>query len=75
MPAQAIEAGKFKDEIVPVEVKKKKETIVVDTDEGPRPGTTAEESCKTSSCIQEKTVLLQQVTHPESMMVQLQSLL
>ena len=38
----AIEAGKFKDEIVPVEVKKKKETIVVDTDEGPRPGTTAE---------------------------------
>ena len=38
----AIEAGKFKDEIVPVEVKKKKETIVFDTDEGPRPGTTAE---------------------------------
>lgn len=37
----AIEAGKFKDEIVPVEVKKKKETIVFDTDEGPRPGTTA----------------------------------
>lgn len=38
----AIEAGKFKDEIVPVEIKAKKETIVVDTDEGPRPGTTAE---------------------------------
>ncbi len=38
----AIEAGKFKDEIVPVEVKKKKETIVFDTDEGPRKGTTAE---------------------------------
>lgn len=38
----AIEAGKFKDEIVPVEVKKKKETIVFDTDEGPRPSTTAE---------------------------------
>lgn len=34
--------GKFKDEIVPVEVKKKKETIVFDTDEGPRAGTTAE---------------------------------
>ncbi len=38
----AIESGRFKDEIVPVEVKKKKETIVFDTDEGPRPGTTAE---------------------------------
>ena len=34
--------GKFKNEIVPVEVKKKKETIVFDTDEGPRAGTTAE---------------------------------
>lgn len=34
--------GKFKDEIVPVEVKKKKETIVFDTDEGPRAGITAE---------------------------------
>ena len=38
----AREAGKFKDEIVPVEVKKKKETVIFDTDEGPRPGTTAE---------------------------------
>ena len=38
----AIKAGKFKDEIVPVEVKQKKETVVVDTDEGPRPGTTIE---------------------------------
>lgn len=38
----AQKAGKFKDEIVPVEVKKKKETIIFDTDEGPRPGTTAE---------------------------------
>lgn len=39
---KAMAEGKFKDEIVPVEVKKKKETIVFDTDEGPRPGTTAE---------------------------------
>lgn len=38
----AIEAGKFKDEIVPVEVKKKKETVLFDTDEHPRPGTTIE---------------------------------
>lgn len=40
--AAAQASGKFKDEIVPVEVKKKKETVVVDTDEGPRPGTTME---------------------------------
>ena len=38
----AIEAGAFKKEIVPVEVKKKKETIIFDTDEGPRPGSTIE---------------------------------
>jgi acetyl-CoA C-acetyltransferase len=38
----AQEAGIFKEEIVPVEVKQKKQTIVFDTDEGPRPGTTAE---------------------------------
>lgn len=38
----AREAGRFQDEIVPVEIKKKKETIVFDTDEGPRQGTTAE---------------------------------
>ena len=38
----AQEAGAFKKEIVPVEVKSRKDTIIVDTDEGPRPGTTAE---------------------------------
>ncbi|WP_057937045.1 thiolase family protein [Algoriphagus resistens] len=47
----AIAGGKFKDEIVPVEVeetyldekgKKKTRKYVVDTDEGPRPGTTME---------------------------------
>lgn len=38
----AMKEGKFKDEIVPVEVKTKKATVVVDTDEGPRPGTTVE---------------------------------
>lgn len=42
----AIEAGAFKNEIVPVEVKKKKETVIFDTDEGPRPGTTAESISK-----------------------------
>lgn len=39
---EAIQSGRFKDEIVPIEVKKKKETVIVDTDEGPRPGTTME---------------------------------
>lgn len=39
---KAIADGKFKDEIVPVPVKVKKETVMFDTDEGPRPGTTAE---------------------------------
>ena len=40
--AKAIESGRFKDEIVPIEVKKKKETIIFDTDEHPRPQTTLE---------------------------------
>lgn len=38
----AIKTGRFKNEIVPVEIKKKKGTIVFDVDEGPRPGTTVE---------------------------------
>ena len=39
----AIEAGKFKDEIIPVEVPGRKGAVTIfDTDEGPRAGTTAE---------------------------------
>ena len=38
----AIKAGVFKDEIVPVEVKGKKGSVIVDTDEGPRAGSTME---------------------------------
>ena len=38
--------GRFKDEIVPVEVKQKKATVVFDTDEGPREGTTLEALAK-----------------------------
>ncbi|MCD7723902.1 MAG: acetyl-CoA C-acetyltransferase [Clostridiales bacterium] len=38
--------GRFKDEIVPVEIKKKKETVIFDTDEGPRKGITAESISK-----------------------------
>ena len=39
---KAMAEGKFKDEIVPVEVKGKKGSVIVDIDEGPRPGTTVE---------------------------------
>lgn len=40
--AKAREQGKFQEEIVPVTVRKKKETILFDEDEGIRPGTTAD---------------------------------
>lgn len=39
---KAIEEGKFKDEIVPIEVRVKKETVTVDTDEYPRKDSTIE---------------------------------
>lgn len=39
---KAQKEGRFKEEIVPVEVEKKKEIILFDTDEGPRAGVTAE---------------------------------
>ena len=39
---KAMAEGKFKEGIVPVEVKGKKGSVIVDTDEGPRPGTTVE---------------------------------
>ena len=38
----AIKAGKFKEEIVPVTVKQKKQDVTIDTDEFPRAGVTAE---------------------------------
>ncbi len=39
---KAMKDGKLDDEIFPVEIKKGKETIIFDKDEGPRPGTTLE---------------------------------
>jgi len=42
----AIEGGKFRDEIVPVEIAGRKGTTVVDTDEGPRKDTTIESLTK-----------------------------
>jgi len=44
--AKAINEGRFKDEIVPVEVKSKKSVIVFDTDEHPKPDTTLESLAK-----------------------------
>ncbi len=42
----AINAGKFIDEIVPVEIKTRKETIIFDKDEFPRSGVTSESLAK-----------------------------
>ncbi len=45
--SEAIAAGKFKDEIVPVTIPQRKgDPKIIDTDEGPRPGTTAEKLAK-----------------------------
>ncbi|MDA3130897.1 thiolase family protein [Aliibacillus thermotolerans] len=38
----AMEKGIFKEEIVPVEVKQRRETVVIEEDEGPNPNTTAD---------------------------------
>ncbi len=46
----AIKNGAFDDEIVPVPVKVKKETVMFAKDEGPRPGTTAESLSKLKCC-------------------------
>lgn len=46
----AMDAGKFKDEIVPVEVKLKKSSFIFDTDEHPRPDTTLEKLAKLKPC-------------------------
>ena len=42
----AVDSGRFKEEIVPVMIKKKKETVAFETDEYPKPGTTAESISK-----------------------------
>ena len=42
LAVEAIEAGRFKNEIIPVEVKTRKGSTVVDTDEGPRGDTSLE---------------------------------
>ena len=48
---KAMKEGKFKDEIVPYVIHdRKKGDIVIDTDEGPRPGTTVETLSKLKCC-------------------------
>lgn len=42
----AVTNGRFRDEIVPIEIREKKQTVVFDTDEGPRFGTTKESLAK-----------------------------
>jgi acetyl-CoA acetyltransferase family protein len=50
----AIQAGRYKDEIVPVAVPQKKgDPVVVDTDEGPRPDTTLEKLAKLKPAFRE----------------------
>ena len=51
--AAAIASGYFREEILPVEVREKKNTFVFDTDEFPRPGTTAEALAKLKSIVKE----------------------
>lgn len=47
---KAVAAGKFKEEIVPVPIKVKKDTVMFDTDEGPRAGMTIETLAKLKCC-------------------------
>ena len=49
----AIRAGRFEDEIVPVEVKTRKAQTIVDTDEGPRPETSLEKLGKLRAVFRE----------------------
>ena len=54
---KAMAEGKFKDEIVPVEVKGKKGSVIVDTDEGPRPGTTVETLARLKSAFKKDGIV------------------
>jgi acetyl-CoA C-acetyltransferase len=54
----AVESGAFADEIVPVTIPQRKgDPIVVDTDEGPRPGTTAEKLARLRPAFQKDGVI------------------
>ena len=69
---KAMANGVFKEEIVPVEVKQKKQTIIFDTDEGPRAGVTTESLSKLRPAFRCSTIvsvwspLLTTVSSPHS---------
>ena len=50
---EAINEGRFKNETVPVQVKEKKKTFIVDQDEHPRPGTTIDKLTKLRAAFKE----------------------
>lgn len=47
---EAMENGRFAEEIIPVEIKMRKETLIVEKDEHPRPGTTLEALARLRPC-------------------------
>ncbi len=55
---RAVETGKFKDEIFPIEIpQRKKDPIIFDTDECPRPATTAESLAKLRPAFQKDGII------------------
>jgi acetyl-CoA C-acetyltransferase len=63
---EAVKAGKFRDEIIPVEIKTKKETLIFDTDEFPRFDTTLEKLAKLKPAFAKENGTLQPVIHPNN---------
>ncbi|MCP4632677.1 MAG: acetyl-CoA C-acetyltransferase [candidate division Zixibacteria bacterium] len=56
--AKAIEEGKFKEEIVPVEIPQRRgDPVIFDTDEGPRAGTTAEKLARLKPAFQKDGIV------------------
>lgn len=54
---EARESGRFRDEIVPVKVGSGKNTVIVECDESPRPGTTAENIARLKPAFKQEGVL------------------
>ncbi len=55
--AKAMASGRFDDEIVEIEIKKKKETVIFNKDEGPRQGVTMESLAKLKPAFKEGGVV------------------
>lgn len=57
LAGEAIEAGRLKDEVMPVEIPQRKgDPVVFDTDEQPRPGTTADKLAKLRPVLGTKSI-------------------